>query len=146
MSAIAKARIVYDTNVVLTALLFAHRRLSWLVGHWQSGDCIPLVSASAAQELAKVLAYAKFQLTAGEQLDALASYIPFCEVIEIVNPSPLVCRDPKDQPFLDLAHSGKACLLVTGDEDLPALAGHTEFLIETPEAYRCSISGGEQGR
>jgi len=56
---------------------------------------------------------------------------------------PQVCRDEKDQPFLDLAQSGRAELLVSGDNDLLALAGQTTFLIETPEAYRLRI--GVQG-
>jgi len=47
-----------------------------------------------------------------------------------------VCRDANDQPFLDLALNGHADLLVSGDQDLLALSGQTEFLIETPEAYR----------
>jgi predicted nucleic acid-binding protein len=47
----------------------------------------------------------------------------------------------KDQLFLDLAQSGKADLLVTGDDDLLALAGQMAFLIETPETYRRRISG-----
>ena len=42
----------------------------------------------------------------------------------------------KDQLFLDLAQSGKADILVTGDDDLLALAGQTVFVIETPEEYR----------
>jgi putative PIN family toxin of toxin-antitoxin system len=29
-----------------------------------------------------------------------------------------VCRNAKDQPFLDLAQSGKADLLISGDQDL----------------------------
>jgi predicted nucleic acid-binding protein len=43
--------------------------------------------------------------------------------------------------FLDLAFSGKAELLVSGDNDLLALTGQTTFLIETPEAYRLRIEG-----
>jgi predicted nucleic acid-binding protein len=54
------------------------------------------------------------------------------------------CRDAKDQPFLDLAESGKAEVLVTGDEDLLAMAGKTAFLIETPEAYRRRVCGDEE--
>lgn len=138
MSVIAKARVVFDTNVVLSALLF-HGRLSWLVGHWQAGDCVPLASHATAAELARILAYPKFQLTADEQLEALASYIPYCEAVEVVQSCPALCRDIKDQPLLDLAQSGKADVLVTGDEDLLALAGQTEFVIETPEDYRRRI-------
>jgi predicted nucleic acid-binding protein len=48
----------------------------------------------------------------------------------------VACRDPSDQPFLDLAHSGRAVVLVTGDRDLLRLSGQTRFGIETPAAYR----------
>jgi putative PIN family toxin of toxin-antitoxin system len=146
VSAAAKARVVFDTNVVLSALLFTHGRLSWLVGHWEAGDCVPLISRVAAEELTRILAYPKFRLTADEQLEALASYIPYCEAVEIVKSCPVLCRDAQDQPFLDLAHSGKADVLVTGDEDLLALAGQTAFVIETPEDYRRRVSGGEESR
>jgi putative PIN family toxin of toxin-antitoxin system len=144
LSADAKARVVFDTNVVLSALLFTHGRLSWLVEHWQAGNCVPLVSRATAGELTRILAYPKFQLSAGEQLEALASYIPYCEAVEIAKSCPVLCRDAKDQPFLDLAHSGKAEFLVTGDEDLLVRAGQTEFVIETPEEYRRRVSGGEE--
>jgi putative PIN family toxin of toxin-antitoxin system len=115
--------------------------LSWLVGHWQGGNCVPLISRETAAELTRILSYPKFRLTVDEQLEALDSYIPFCEVVKIEKSCPILCRDVQDQPFLDLSQSGKAELLVTGDEDLLALAGQTAFLIETPEAYRRRISG-----
>ena len=143
MSAAAKARVVFDTNAVLSALLFTHGRLSWLVGHWQAGNCVPLISHATAEELTRILAYPKFRLTADEQLEALANYIPYCEAVGIAKSCPVLCRDPKDQPLLDLAQSGKADVLVTGDEDLLALASQTAFVIETPEEYRRRISGTE---
>lgn len=144
MRAAAKARVVFDTNVVLSALLFTSSRLSWLVGHWETGQCVPLVSRATGTELTKVLAYPKFRLSAEEQLEALSGYIPFCEVVEAAASCPVLCRDVKDQPLLDLAESGKADILVTGDADLLVLAGKTEFLIETPEDYRNSILGTKQ--
>ncbi len=141
MSVPAKARVVFDTNVVLSALLFTYGRLSWLVGHWQAGNCAALASRATAEELARILAYSKFRLTGEEQLEALANYLPFCEAVEITRSCPILCRDPKDQPFLDLAQSGRADFLVTGDNDLLALAGQTDFAIETPEAYRHRVKG-----
>jgi putative PIN family toxin of toxin-antitoxin system len=143
VSIAAKARVVFDTNAVLSALLFTHGRLSWLVGHWQAGDGVPLLSRATAAELARILTYPKFRLTAIEQLEALSEYIPYCEEVEVGRSCPVLCRDPKDQPLLDLAQSGKADLLVTGDTDLLALAGQTEFLIETPVNYRRRVSGAE---
>jgi putative PIN family toxin of toxin-antitoxin system len=141
VSAAAKARVVFDTNVVLSALLFTFGRLSWLVEHWQSGNCVTLISRAMAAELTRILSYPKFHLSAGEQLEALANYVPFCEAVETAKSCPVLCRDPKDQPPLDLALSGNADLLVTGDGDLLALAGQTAFVIETPEDYRTRVNG-----
>jgi len=141
VSAVAKARVVFDTNVVLSALLFTHGRLSWLVGHWQGGNCVPLISRATAGELSRILAYLKFKLTTDEQLEALANFVPFCEAVDIEKSCPILGRDAKDQAFLDLAQSGKADLLVTGDADLLALAGQTTFVIETPEDYRRRSEG-----
>jgi len=45
--------------------------------------------------------------------------------------------------LLPLAESGNADLLVSGDQDLVALAGQTGFLIETPEEYRRRTLGVE---
>jgi putative PIN family toxin of toxin-antitoxin system len=136
LSAADQARVVFDTNAVLSALLFTHGRLNWLVGHWRTGECVPLHSRATAAELVRVLAYPKFRLTAIEQLEALSEYIPYCEEVEAVQSCPVLCRDAKDQPLLDLAQSGKADILVTNDDDLLSLAGQTSFHIETPESYR----------
>ena len=127
---------VFDTTTVVSALVFANRRLSWLLQHWQEGGCTPLISSATAAELTRVLGYPKFRLSLEDRRELLAHYVPYCEIVEQVTRCPQICRDEKDQPFLDLAQSGGAELLVSGDNDLLALAGQTTFLIETPEAYR----------
>jgi putative PIN family toxin of toxin-antitoxin system len=78
----------------------------------------------------------KFRLSREERRELLAEYLPYGEIIDVTERCTAVCRDVKDQPFLDLAQSGKAELLISGDHDLRALGGQTVFLIETPEAYR----------
>jgi len=97
------------------------------------------VSYATGAELKWVLGYRKLKLSAEYQFELLGDYLSYCETIEVNEICPVKCRDAKDQPFLDLAQSGKANALVTGDEDLLALAGQTEFLIETPEEYRRRI-------
>lgn len=129
-------RVVFDTATVVSALLFAGGRLAWLRQHWRQGGGLPLISRATAAELTRVLGYPKFRLTSDDRRELLAEYLPYCEVVEVTGRCRLTCRDANDQPFLDLAQSGKADLLVSGDQDLLALSGQTEFLIETPEAYR----------
>lgn len=130
---------VFDTTTVVSALVFANRRLSWLVQHWHDAGCTPLISSATAAELTRVLAYPKFRLALEDRREFLAHYVPYCEIVERVTQCPQSCRDENDQPFLDLAQSGGAELLVSGDNDLLALAGQTTFQIETPEAYRLRI-------
>jgi putative PIN family toxin of toxin-antitoxin system len=133
--------VVFDTTTVVSALLFRNGRLAWLRQHWRERGCVPLISRATAAELTRVLRYPKFRLSPEDAQELLADYLPYCEVVEPVEACPSVCRDIKDQTFLDLAQSGRADLLVSGDQDLLMLAGQTTFLIETPEVYRRRISG-----
>jgi putative PIN family toxin of toxin-antitoxin system len=133
---VAARRVVFDTNVVLSALLFggpATRRLRDL---WQQGACTPLVSTATAGELVRVLGYPKFRLSPPEREELLADYLPFAQVVTLPDPPPAVpvCRDPFDLPFLQLAATGKATL-VTGDRDLPVLSGATRFPILAIEPF-----------
>jgi uncharacterized protein len=121
----ASSRVVLDTNVVLSALLFGGGPASQVRAAWMAGRFVSLASTATVQELVRVLAYPKFKLTSGEQQDLLADYLPSVQVVRIPDPPPEVprCRDPFDLPFLHLAVAGKAHALVTGDKDLLALAG-----------------------
>lgn len=132
-------RVVFDTTTVVSALLFRNGRLAWLLLHWEERRCTPLVSSATAAELTRVLAYPKFQLSPEDQCELLAHYLPFCEVVDRMESCPQVCRDSKDQPFLDLAYRGNAKCLVSGDRDLLVLAGQTAFVIQSPEAYRQNL-------
>jgi len=133
-------RVVFDTTTVVSALLFPNGRLAWLRQHWREGGCVPLISRATAAELTRVLRYPKFGLSTDDAQELLAEYLPHCEVIEVVERCAAVCRDASDQAFLDLAAGGRADVLVSGDQDLLALAGQATFPIETPEGYRRRIS------
>jgi uncharacterized protein len=135
-------RVVFDTSTVVPALLFANGRLAWLRSHWREGGCVPIISRVTAAELTRVLRYPKFGLSAEDCRELLADYLPYCEVIEANKRCAHLCRDKNDQPFLDLAESGKADFLVSGDKDLLSLAEKTSFVIETAEAYCRRVSGG----
>jgi putative PIN family toxin of toxin-antitoxin system len=133
-------RVVFDTNTVVSALLFATGRLAWLRAHWSDSGCTPLISRATVAELNRVLAYPKFKLSPDDRLELLGDYLPYCTTIEPTEQCVIVCRDPDDQIFLDLAQSGDADVLVSGDHDLLVLAGQTRFLIETPDTYQRSVS------
>ena len=135
---------VFDTATVVSALLFANGRLAWLRQHWRERGCVPLISRATAGELTRVFRYPKFGLSPDEARELLADYLPYCEVVEPAEKCACLCRDANDQPFLDLAQSGRTGLLISGDQDLLILARQTSFLVETPEGYRRRVSGARR--
>jgi putative PIN family toxin of toxin-antitoxin system len=124
----APLRVVLDTNVVLSALVFGGGKAGQLRRAWQSGRIVPLACTASIQELLRVLAYPKFHLSAAEQQELLGDYLPFVETVPIPTPPPAVpvCRDTMDMPFLYLAVAGRAEVLVSGDQDVLSLAAEFE--------------------
>jgi putative PIN family toxin of toxin-antitoxin system len=130
-------RVVFDTNVLVSALLFPGGRLSALRGLWQSGKILPLMSSQTIAELATVLSYPKFRLASEDRDELLADYVPFGTVVKPWKRVPRLpeCRDPFDRMFLELAVVGKARWLVTGDKDLLVLRGQVAFEIGDPASF-----------
>ena len=130
-------RIVLDTNVLLSTLLFHAGALSWLRLARQSEAIHPLASHDTTTELIRVLSYPKFKLTSDEREDLLGDYLPWCETVTVPNKIKLPdCRDPFDRPFLALALTAKADALITGDKDLLALSHLFAVPILTPAVFR----------
>ena len=121
-------RVVLDTNVVLSALVFRGSAVGQVRLAWQRGLILPLASTATVQELVRVLAYPKFRLSPAEQHELLADYLPYAETVRIPLPPPVVpdCRDVMDLPFMHLAMAGQAQVLVSGDRDLLAIAAEFE--------------------
>ena len=139
-------RLVLDTNVLLSALVFPAGSLAWLRHAWQSDTVRPLASRDTTSELIRVLHYPKFRLTRDEREDLLDDYLPSCETVPV--PASIEvpeCRDPLDRPFLELALAGGADALLTGDKDLLALAGRFPVPILAPAAFRARLCGPSVG-
>jgi putative PIN family toxin of toxin-antitoxin system len=118
-------RAVFDTNVVVSALVFGGR-LAWLREAWASGVVTPVVCHETAAELLRVLQYPKFRLTGDDRAALLEDYLPFAEIVILPRPLPeidVACRDRDDVVFIQLAVSAGADFLVSGDADLTSLAG-----------------------
>ena len=134
-------RAVLDTNIAVSALLFAHGRLAPVRLAWQANTFAPLVSAATTEELIRVLSYPKFKLSVADRDELLADYLPYCTTVKNPLKAPKVpsCRDPWDLPFLQLAAHTRADFLVTGDRDLLDIREKTRFAIVSAEAFMSKL-------
>jgi putative PIN family toxin of toxin-antitoxin system len=132
------ARVVLDTNCLVSALLFTRGRLAWLRNSWQSGRLLPLVSRDTVNELIRVLNYPKFKLERAEQDALLAEILPYVETVALAG-SPKTMQslgDPDDRIFIWLAQETDADALITGDADILSIrADLAPIRILTPSEF-----------
>jgi putative PIN family toxin of toxin-antitoxin system len=95
-----------------------------------------LLSLELAEELAEVLHRKKFDRYVRRKLreEFLAGIIRETTLVK-VNAIIRECRDPGDDKFLELAVSGKASHIITGDQDLIALHPFRGISILTPREF-----------
>lgn len=124
-------RVVLDTNVLISALVFESPDAVWLRNLWQHAGIVPVVSRETVEELVRVLSYRKFELTEADQLDLLEVYLPYAETIRVPKLRARIpkCHDSNDEMFLRVAYAAKVDAIVTGDDDLLALAGESRIPI-----------------
>lgn len=128
-------RFVVDTNLLVSRLLLPESLPATAVQHAiEQGDL--LVSEASLEELASVLARPKFDRYLSQQerqqFFRLLSRLAIC--IEIIRPIQ-VCRDPKDDKFLEIAVNGRADALLSGDADLLALHPYAGIPILSPREF-----------
>jgi putative PIN family toxin of toxin-antitoxin system len=125
----AVKRVVLDTNVLISALLFKGEA-SRIVVLWQKGKINPLISKETFNELRAVLEYPKFSLSRNEIKSIIEDEIlPFFEVVEVEENIKGTCRDPDDDKFISCAVSGEADWIVSGDKDLSDLGKYRSVRI-----------------
>ena len=125
---------VFDNNVLVSAALLGGVPRKAFDKLLDNGTV--LVSIPVLLELADVLNREKFDkyVTHDERMRFMVSFLKVAEMIEISD-TITVCRDPKDDKLLDLAISGNADFLVTGDKDLLVLHPFRRVEIITPREF-----------
>jgi len=127
-------RIVLDTNVVVSGLLFPGSVPADALLKAQKG--IVLSSDATRLELIHVMSRSRFDryVEPGIRQRLTALYLIATELIDIVAPI-RACRDTRDDKFLEVAIHGRADSIVTGDSDLLALHPFRGIEIFTPANY-----------
>lgn len=111
-------RYVFDTNVIVSALLFTHGKPAQAFEYaLRNGEI--LLSRDCLKELKEVLGRKKFDryITDERRQEFLRTLVKLTVRVEIIE-NVVECRDSKDDKFLELALNGEAQYIVSGDQDL----------------------------
>ena len=122
--------IILDTNVLISAAMFKKSAIRQLFDDVRENHTI-VSSDDCFAELTEVISRPKFaKYTDTNEIslflklfEETALFVPTTQKITL-------CRDPKDNKFLDLAFTSEAHYLITGDQDLLVLHsfGSTQIL------------------
>jgi putative PIN family toxin of toxin-antitoxin system len=139
-------RLVLDTNVVLSALLWRGAPYQLLTAVRREPERLRLFSSEALlSELAEVLRrphLAEPLAAIGRPLaQVIADYVA---AVELVVPTdvPRIARDPDDDQILACALTAQANLIVSGDDDLLSLGDHQGIPILPAAQALKRIQGG----
>jgi uncharacterized protein len=126
---------VLDTGVIVSAVLLP-RSVPRQAVDLAFARGIVLASAETIDELDEVLRRPQFNryLREEERLLFLAAFIRDATVVDVTE-RVTECRDPKDNKFLELAVSGNAASIVSGDDDLLVLNPFRGVAILTPHEF-----------
>ena len=118
-------KLVLDTNVVIDWLVFDDEYLASFRELVRARNVQVIAHAPALEELRRVLGYPELKLSAERQSAVLEQYgalVSFFESGAALPQGFPKCRDPDDDPFIELAWQAGADALVSRDKKVLKLA------------------------
>lgn len=125
-----RLKIVIDTNVYLSALLFGGNPRKVIERALLDGHTV-VISEEIFTEMRKVIStkFPKF-LVDYRAFEALLQNQAL--LVSLGEIAVQVCRDPKDNMIIETALTGRCDLIVTGDEDLLSIGAYQHVRIVNP--------------
>ena len=128
-------KVVIDTNVVISALLFGGAP-GKLVTFWQRGIIEPKASKEIIDEYLRVLTYPKFELSEEEINYVLYQEIlPYFDIINVKSGPRIIKKDPEDDKFIRCALAANAEYIISGDQHLLALKNYQKIQVLSPSEF-----------
>ena len=135
MGAVEMTRVVLDTNVLVSGLLFGGGP-GEILGLGKTGELRLTMSRAMLDALLRVLAYPKFRLSEEEIHYLLyAEVLPHVEIAEVLPGPSVVTADPADDMFLHCALEARVSCIVSGDRHLLRLQSYKRIKILSPSEF-----------
>jgi len=131
MSLSIKQRVVIDSNVLISAILWGGKP-GIIIKDWRKNLFILLISPFILAEVASFLEdYGVEHNEREKTIDEFKN-----KSIKIIPPRKVhICHDQKDNQVLDLCLAGRADYLITGDKDLLVLKKFKVTRIVNPDIF-----------
>lgn len=117
-------RVVVDTGVLVSALIRPRGSIGDVLHALRGGRFVAIYSTAMMLEVTDVLSrpkiHEKYHIQP-EDITALINLVRLRGELVIPKRTIAICRDPKDDKFLEAALAGEADAIVTGDNDLLVL-------------------------
>lgn len=140
-------RAVVDTNLLLRAVIKPTGTVGPVISRLRDGDFTLVYSQPLIDELVAKLALPrireKYSLTDGD-IDNLLALIALRGELVAPTRTVKVCRDPKDDMFIEAALAGHAEVVVTGDEDLLILKQFETVRFVAARAFLELVEGAKR--
>ena len=140
MGTLEVIRVVLDTNVLVSGLLFGGIP-GKLLDLWKTGKIRLIMSREMLDEFLRVLAYPKLRLSEEEIHYLLyVEVLPHVQMVKVHTGPILIPADPSDDMFLHCAVAAGAKYIISGDRHLLQLKSHKRIKILSPaEFLHCEI-------
>lgn len=138
-------RVVLDTSTVIMPVTRTSSKHRWIGDAWHDGHITPLISDATEREFQRTLHSPRLRIPAHRIPELARDYLDYCikvTITEPILPTP-ECRDPDDQPFLDLAYYAGVDYLVARDQDLLVLRDDSLVPIIEPETLQLVLLHNE---
>ena len=131
-------RAVVDTNILVRALIRPQGVVGPILRYLRQGRYTLLYSDATLNELVDVLNRPRIRDKYGlsdEDIRTVVALILRRGEHVVPNVPVTACRDPHDNKFLEVAVSGEADVIVSGDDDLLALSPFQGIPVISPRGF-----------
>ncbi len=128
-------RFVLDTNVLISSVAFPNSLPDQVLRQVLT-DAVLIFSLATIAEFKEVLFRPKFDRYINRKLrQAFFFEIVTSAMLVSAKPCDVICRDNKDQKFLEILAEGEVNVLITGDRDLLVLKSIGDCEIVSPTTF-----------
>lgn len=138
MSSLKKLKVVIDTNVFVSGILWGGNAEA-VLRLFQAGTIDVIISPKILVEILTTLK--KFAVSS-TTLDELAVLLQARACKVLPRKTVRIGRDPNDRMLLEAAQAGRADYLITGDKDLLTLGSQGKTLILAPREFLELVAKG----